>query len=73
MLFFYNLFFPLVFLFYLPGLMGSKLLGFRITHHELVRTVVFRSKGMRVQIDGEILSMDEAALELHAGALKVRY
>lgn len=59
--------------FYLPGLMGSRILKFGITHHELVRSVMLKSPGMRIQIDGEIVSMDEAALEMRAGALMMRY
>ena len=59
--------------FYLPGLMGSKILGFKITRHELVSSVTLRSEGMRVQIDGEIQPMDEAVLEIKPGALMVRY
>ena len=59
--------------FYLPGLMGSKILTFRVTTHALVRSVTLRSPGMRIQIDGEIVPMDEARLELRPGALRVRY
>ena len=59
--------------FYLPGLMGSKILNFKITQHELVSSVIFRCEGMRVQIDGEIQSMDEAVVEVKPAALKVRY
>lgn len=59
--------------FYLPGLMGSKILKYRITRHELVRRVALRSQGMRIQIDGEIVSMDEAVLEVRPGALRVHY
>ena len=59
--------------FYLPGLMGSKILGFKITRHELVSSVTLRSEGMRVQIDGEIQPMDEAVLEVKPAALMVRY
>ncbi len=58
--------------FYLPGLMGAKILKFGITHHETVKSVVIRSEGMRVQIDGEIVSMDEAEIRVQAGALRVR-
>ena len=59
--------------FYLPGLMRGKILGFKITHHELCRRVRIASPGMRVQIDGEIVSMDEAVFEVRPGALRVHY
>ncbi len=58
---------------YLPGLMRGKILGFRITRHELCRRVRIASAGMRVQIDGEIVSMDEAVFEVRPGALMVHY
>lgn len=59
--------------FYLPGLMRGKILGFKITRHELCRRVRIKGAGMRVQIDGEIFSMDEADFELRPGALMVHY
>ena len=59
--------------FYLPGLMRGKILGFKITHHELCKRVRIASPGMRVQIDGEIVSMDEAVFEVRPGALRVHY
>ena len=52
---------------------GSKVLKFKVTQHELVSSVTLRSKGMRVQIDGEIQPMDEAVVEVKPGALMVRY
>ncbi len=58
---------------YLPGLMRSKILTFGITEHELVREVTLESPGMRLQIDGEILSVDRAELVLRPGALSLRY
>ncbi|MBQ6173864.1 MAG: diacylglycerol kinase family lipid kinase [Clostridia bacterium] len=59
--------------FYLPGLMGKKILDFGITEHRLAEKITLRCEGMRVQIDGEIFSMDEAVIEMHAGALRMRY
>ena len=57
--------------FYLPGLMMKKVLNFRITEHLRCRRVRIQSPGMRVQIDGEIVSMDEALLEIRPGALEL--
>ena len=58
---------------YLPGLMRSKILDFKITKHRLCRKVSIRSKGMRIQIDGEIVSMDEANFEILPGGLLARW
>lgn len=43
---------------YLPGLMMGKILSFRITRHLRVRSVSFSGQGLRVNADGEILSLD---------------
>ena len=58
---------------YLPGLMRAKILDFKITKHQLCRRVCIRSKGMRIQLDGEIVSMDEADFEILPGALRARW
>ena len=50
--------------FYLPGLMFGQVLQFGFTRHVLCRRVTIDSPGMRVQIDGEICSMDKAEFEL---------
>lgn len=48
--------------FYLPGLLSGKILKFGITTHMRCERVKVSAKGMRMQIDGEILPMDEAEL-----------
>ena len=50
--------------FYLPGLMFGRVLRFSFTRHTLCRSVTIESLGMRVQIDGEVSSMDKAEFEL---------
>ena len=56
---------------YLPGLMKGKILTFPITHHSRCRELTLRSPGMRVQIDGEIIPMDEVCFRIEPGALRV--
>ena len=46
--------------FYLPGLMTGKILQFGITRHQRVSQASIRGKGLRVNVDGEIFSMDQA-------------
>ncbi len=58
---------------YLPGLMGAKILSFDITQHRLCRAVTLISPGMRLQIDGEIHTMDKAVFSLAPGALSVHW
>ena len=55
--------------FYLPGLMLSRALKFRITNHQLAESVTIRGKGLRFNIDGEIRRMDEACFRIHPGSL----
>lgn len=55
--------------FYLPGLMQGKVLGFGISHHERCRNLHICANNMRVQVDGEILSMDEARIDIQPGQL----
>ena len=56
---------------YLPGLMMGKILGFRITRHRLVDTVTFEGRNLRVNVDGEIYSMDRACFGVRPGVLKL--
>jgi len=56
---------------YLPGLMMGKILNFRITRHILADRVSFRGEGLRVNVDGEILSMDRASFAVRPGALRL--
>lgn len=55
--------------FYLPGLMLGRVLKFRITDHVLCERVEIESPGMRLQADGEIMSMDRADVSIQKGRL----
>lgn len=55
--------------FYLPGIMLGRLDRFRITSHQRCHTMCMRSKGMRLNLDGEIVPMDEANFEILQGKL----
>ncbi len=57
--------------FYLPGLMMGRALSFKITKHVLADRVEMESPGMRVNVDGEIFSMDRAVFSLRRGALNL--
>ena len=56
---------------YLPGLMLGKVLSFRITRHLLVDQVSLESEGMRVNVDGEIFSMDRVSFGVRPGVLRL--
>ena len=55
--------------FYLPGLMLSKALKFRISTHRKVSAVLIEGSGLRFNIDGEILSMDRADFSISPSSL----
>ena len=55
--------------FYLPGLMMSKDLTFKVTEHVRTKEVTIRGKGLKFNIDGEIKRMDEAQFTVHPGSL----
>ncbi len=57
--------------FYLPGLLLGKVLSFKITTHHRCSSVQFVSKGMRLNVDGEVLSMDEAEFRIQPGWLQM--
>ena len=57
--------------FYLPGLMMSRILKFGITRHLLADEVSFEGRGIRVNVDGEILPMDRAVFRVQKGALRL--
>ena len=59
--------------FYLPGLMLSRDLKFSITRHIRVSEVIFRGKAMKINIDGEIRTMDEARFRIRPGSLMLVY
>lgn len=55
--------------FYLPALMMGRILRLRVTSHIRCRTVRIVSPGMRLNVDGEVFSMDEAAFRVMPGRL----
>lgn len=56
---------------YLPGLMLGKVLNFKITTHRQVQEVSFEGRGLRVNIDGEIVPMDRASFAIRPGVLQL--
>ena len=57
--------------FYLPGLMLSKDLMFKITEHMRTDKVTISGKGLKFNIDGEIRKMDQACFEIQPGSLRL--
>lgn len=57
--------------FYLPGLLKGKDLGWKITKRVKASTVTIDCPGMRVDVDGEILSMDHAEFTMLPGAMRM--
>jgi YegS/Rv2252/BmrU family lipid kinase len=55
--------------FYLPGLMLGKIDRFRITTHKRCRSMSIASSGMRLNVDGEIITLDRADFEVLPGKL----
>ena len=55
--------------FYLPGLMMSRDLKFGITCHRKAETVVIEGKDLRINIDGDILTMARAEFRINPGSL----
>ena len=55
--------------FYLPGLMLSRDLKFRITRHRRVSEVIVEDKELRINIDGDIISMSRADFRINPGSL----
>ena len=54
---------------HLPGLMLSKALKFRITRHYKVRSVRIEGENLRINIDGDIISMSEAEFRINPSSL----
>lgn len=54
---------------HLPGLMMSKALKFRITRHRKVRTVRIRGENLRINIDGDIISLSDAEFRINPASL----
>lgn len=55
--------------FYLPGLMLGHIDRFRVTTHKRCSTMRILSEGMRLNVDGEIIPMDEANFQIMQGKL----
>ncbi|MBQ8654219.1 MAG: diacylglycerol kinase family lipid kinase [Clostridia bacterium] len=55
--------------YYLPGLLLGKVLSFKITTHYRCSEVEIISKGMRLNVDGEILPLDKAVFRIQPGKL----
>ncbi|MGN1019920.1 MAG: diacylglycerol/lipid kinase family protein, partial [Aristaeellaceae bacterium] len=55
--------------FYLPGLLMGKVLSFGVTSHCRCTRVELVSRGMRLNVDGEILSLDSASFAVQPGRL----
>ncbi len=54
---------------YLPGLMMSKDLKFKITSHRRVSEVLLEGNDLRINIDGDIVSMSRADFRINPGSL----
>ena len=54
--------------FYLPGLMMSKDLSFKITEHVRTKEVTISGQGLKFNIDGDIKRMDEARFVIQPGS-----
>jgi len=57
--------------FFLPGLLAGRILSFPGVEAFRCRSIAFEGKGLHVNVDGDILQMDRAALEILPGALRV--
>lgn len=55
--------------FLVPSLLMGRILHFPFTKHQRCQSVEILSKGMRLNVDGEILNMDSAAFSIQPGAL----
>ena len=55
--------------FYLPGLMLSRDLRFRITSHRRVSSVLIEGKNLRINIDGDIQSVSRAKFKIWPASL----
>lgn len=55
----------------LPGLLKGKIESFPETTHQLARKVSLKALGIRVNIDGEIITMDHADIEVVPSSLLI--
>ena len=57
--------------FYLPGLMLSRALHFRITKHLLVSRVSIKGEKLRINIDGDIVPLSDVVFKVNPGSLQL--
>lgn len=57
--------------FYIPALLTGRVLKLSFASHKRCRSVEIQSRGMRLNMDGEILNMDEAKFSLQSGILSL--
>lgn len=57
--------------FYLPGLMMSRALRFKITRHCRVSEIRIEGKNLRINIDGDIQTMSEAVFRISPASLNL--
>ena len=57
--------------FYLPGLMMSKALNFRITRHFRISELSIEGHDLRVNIDGDIRRMSQAVFSINPQSLNM--
>ncbi len=57
--------------FHLPGLMLSRALKFRITKHSRVKQVLIEGNGLRINIDGDIVSLSSADFRINPASLNL--
>ncbi len=56
---------------YLAGMLKGKHIHYRVTRHLEAEHVIFEGKGMRVDVDGEVIPMDRAEIGIRRGALRI--
>jgi YegS/Rv2252/BmrU family lipid kinase len=59
--------------FYLPGLLTGKLMNYKITHHYRAESVLLHSPGMRLNLDGEIVPVEQTRFTCQKDALRVHW
>ena len=57
--------------FYLPGLMLSRDLKFKITSHRRVSRILIDGENLRINIDGEIQSMEKVEFTVKPASLRL--
>ncbi len=57
--------------FYLPALLSGKLINYKVTHHYRAKAAVLGFKGMRLNLDGEIIPIEHTRFACEGDALTV--